>query len=435
MAIKDLKKSGTQQKQEPGYGVVLEVKKATKTSDGGVEVTGVILTSSAFGKAGDKVVLAGDEKALTNLENGGAKFNKPTAAAGTVLLLERARSKGLGEGGVRTITADYLTTISSPSKNYGDMGRGFKQAMASAPVISFPNVKPLSGEPKTIAWATNTPGITRRVKEGNDWKTKIFDTAWLREKYAEAVGAGKKAKVYLDTFDPSNALPATTAGDVADTIRALSMQSKNSVVLLRAFDEQASVLTRKIPIRSSKVGDEWIPDPDKTIEYCAENGYFKGVSNEALFDDIAKGESGMEVIPGERLFYPGDSADFVIKKSLANPPKNGDGAEYNVMSFTFGDRANNVAKVVIAGMLPPDGGFVPLNMVRDEPGVVGLREMATPNRQAVAGDQHQALAHDDMVSDDDMSLGDEMGMGDEEFGVHSQHVDDKQSASSSAPGM
>lgn len=432
MALNDLKKTGNQQKQEPGYGVVLEVKKATKNNDGGVEVVGVLQTTSAFGKAGDKVVLAGDQKALTNLENGGAKFSKPTAAAGTVLLLERARSKGLGEGGARTISAEYLTTISSPSKNY-DMERGFKQALASAPVISFPNVKPVGNEPKTIAWATNTPGIVRREKEGNEWKTKIYDRAWLKGKYEEALGAGKKAKVYMDTFEPSNALPATTATDVADTIKALSLQSKNSVVLLRAFDDANSVLTRKIPIQASKLGDEWVPDPDKAIEYFGEKGYFKGVANEALFADIAKGGSAMEVIPGERLFYPGDSANTVIKKSLTNPPTNGDGTDYNVMSFTFGDRANNVAKVVIAGMLPPDGGFVPLNMVRDEPGVSSLRDMATPNRQVNTGDQHQPLAHDDMVADDDMSFGDTMA--DEEFGVHTQHTDDKQSASSSAPGM
>lgn len=425
MALKELKKK-VQENNEPGFGAVMLVSSAVKGNDDQeVVVEGEILTNSVFGRPGDKVSLQGDAKAVTNLVNGGARFSTPHASAGTMLLLERARITGFTPDGVRKIACQYLTTISSPSKNY-DLGRGFRETMASAPVISFPNVAPGTGEPKIITWSTNTDGITRRTKEGDQWKSVTLDLDWIREKYAMALAAGKKVKVYVDTCDPSSAIPVSSADDVASSFRALAAQSSHSIALMRAFDETGFMLTRKIPIQSSKVGDEWVPNPDKTNEYYQANEYFRGVSNDELFDDVAAGGSRMEIIPGERLYYPGDSAAFVIKKSLTDPPTNAKGEAFNIMSFTFGAKANNVAPVIIAGIVPDGGGMVPLNMVRVEAGAVNFKELITPNLSNATRDHIENLTQDDMTGEDD----------DEEFGADLPgETDTRRSTSSQSFGM
>jgi len=430
MALGNLKNKN-QQNQEPGYGVIIKVSSATKAPDG-VMVNGEIQNTCALGEEGDKVLLNGDKKALINMTNGGAKFNNPDSSAGTILMLEAARSQGMDENNVLNITANYLTTISSPSKNYdGGLMPDWRSAVATAPVITFPNVNPADGEPRIIYWATNMPDIKRRVKEGDEWKTNTFDREWMADKYKEAVASGKRAKVHIDTYNPEEATPVSSASDIAETIQNFSQKHENCVVLLRAYDDK-DVWSRKITVRSTKVGDEWVPDPEGTVGYYDKNGYFKGVANENLFADVEQGGSALEVIPGNRLYYPHQSAEGLIEKTLLNPPHDKDGNSFNVTSFTFGKYANNCAKVLLSGLIPSDTGFLPTNFVRETPGLTALRNLATPNHQpAMKAEQHEPTPNDPMSQDDDMSLGDIMD--NEEFNQTVAKEEEKSSAPS--PGM
>lgn len=405
MALKDLKSGTPKKKQgfEAGYGVMLEVATAVKNEDGTVKVTGKALNSSSFIKAGEAVTVELDAVGQDNMSRGGAKFSKPESSAGTVLTLEGCRQKAI-DGDERVLTAKYVTTLKSNSKNY-DMDRDFKSVVASAPVIAFKNVKPADGEPKYIKWATNTDSIRSATKNAKgERQVNEYGREWIAAKYADALAAGEKAHVYMDVVRPERAAQVLSEQDFYDLVRANSNIDRNMVLCVRAYDNEGAVMTRKIEQRTKKDdAGKYQIDTDGLIEGLKKGRVLRAIAdNNKLFGEVKAGNVVMEVIPGNRMYFPGDSALTMIKKNLLSPAKDKEDNVVNTAAFIFGDKPYNYAKCLVPGLVGEDQRFMPINLVREEPGRMDLYTMTTPVTPTAPGTAMAAVpAAEDIHVDDE----------------------------------
>lgn len=432
MALKDLKTTKKSKKGfDPGYGVMLEVVTAEKDGNGGVKMKGKILNSTSFAQAGEMVIVVADD-AEYNMVKGGAKFGTPQSSAGTILTLEGCRQKSVDRD-ERTLSAKYVKTLKSNSKKYDEGDRDFKSVMASAPVIAFENVNPAAGEPKYIKWATNTDGVRSTVKNAKgDRQTIEFGRDWLATKYADAQAAGKKVHVYMDVLRPERAVLAANEQDFYDLVKANSAMDQNMVLAVRAYDS-GSIMTRKIEQRLKKdEAGKYNVDAEGLVESLKKGRVIGAIENNAgLFEQVANGDINLEVIPGTRMRFPTDSALSMIKQSLLTPPKDKDGNTLNPMSFIFGDKAFNYAKVLLPGLVTQDNRFMPINIVREEPGRVDLYTMTTPATPVAPGTVPAVPTDDDAHADDatlDQSLDANLAFDEDLTEEHSL-------AASSAPGV
>lgn len=431
MALKDLKDKGgkkTNKGFEPGHGVILEVATAIKNEDDSVKITGKVLNNSGFVKAGEMVTVEADNAAY-NMSKGGAKFGKPESTAGTILVLEGCKQKGM-DGEERVLSAKYVTTLKSNSKVYNDMDRDFKSVMASAPVIAFKNVAPADGEPKFIKWATNTESIRHSVKNAKgDRQVVEHGRDWLTEKHAAAVAAGEKVHVYMDVVQPERAALVADEQDFYALVKGHSINDRNMVLAVRAYDAK-DVMTRKIEQRMKKGADgAYSVDTEALVDSLQKGRIIKSVAdNGKLFEAVKAGEINLEVIPGSRMYFPADSALTMVKKNLLSPAKDKDGAVVNTMAFTFGDKAFNYARCLVPGLVTEDKRFMPINLVREEPSKVDLYSMITPATPVAPGTAPAVPAEDDAHIEDpamDQSL--DAAIFDEDLSVHAQ-------SSAPAPG-
>jgi len=434
MALKDLKSSSkgnnkASKSAGPGFGVMLEVVTAVKDdADKDVTITGKVLNTSSFVKAGEMVTVEAGN-AVYNMSKGGAKFNEPESNAGTILVLEGCRDKG-PSGEDRVLSAKYVTTLKSNNKNYDEYGRDYKSVMASAPVIAFKNAKPAEGEPGQIKWATNTEAVRHSVKDGKGNRQVVdFGRDWLIEKHKEALAAGQKISVYMDVVRPERAVLVSSEQDFYDLVRGHSINDRNMVLAVRAYDE-TGVATQKIAQRMKKDDQgKWDVDTDGLIESLKKGRVIRGIdNNDELFKDVSEGKTTLEIIPGSRMYFPIDSTLAMINKNLLTPAKDKDGALVNTMAFTFGDKAFNYARCLVPGLVTDDKRFMPTGIVREEPMKVDLYSMTTAATPVAPGTAPVVPAVDDAHADDqslDQSL--DAALFDEDVSGHAQ-------SSAPAPG-
>jgi hypothetical protein len=442
MALNNLKNKNFK-KQDPGYGLILEVVTATSTDGNDVVVYGKVMNSTVLAKPGEMVTVNGDHTALQNMRNGGANFKELDGSAGTVLVLEGCRQTRV-ENDMRLLSTRYVTTLKTNSLSYDEgIGRDFVSALASAPVLRFPNVQAEPGEPKMINYAMNSDGIFNRAPVEGKWETKHFDRDWVEAKLLEAQKASKKPNMYIDTLKPEQATLIYSFEELRETAKAVCNNSDNTLFVLRAFDGE-DVTTRKVTVIATKGEDgKYFADLDKTLNLLEEKGMFHQVAdNSKLFDEVTAGTIALELIPGERLYFGSDTKKNMINRSLINPPKDKEGNAMNTMAFTFGDKPYNMAKVLLPCMVMEDtGAKLVINLIREEPGRVELRDVVTPNTpngtQQKTGftsdtpgtQQKEGLTMGDMMSEDE----DTPALGDETFDINSSF--EEEPASTPGPGM
>lgn len=431
MGLKDLRGGNNKGNKSigPGFGVMLEVVTAVKDDKDNVTITGKAMNSSSFVTAGEMVTVEAPDAAY-NMAKGGASFktDAPDANAGTVLILEGCRQKGMA-GEERIISAKYVTTLMSNNKKY-DLARECKSVMASAPVIAFKNVNPAAGEPAYIKWATNTESIRHSVKDAKGNRQVMeHGRDWIADKYAAAVAANQKVHVYMDVVRPERAVLATNEKDFFDLVKGHSIADRNMVLAVRVYDAK-EVATRKIEQRLKKGEDgNYSVDTEALVESLQKGRVIRSVSDNAkLFEEVAAGKVSLEVIPGSRMYFGTDSALSMVKKNLTSPAKDKDGTVINTMAFTFGDKAFNYARCLVPGLVTDDNRFMPTNLVREEPAKVDLYTMTTAATPVAPGTAPATPAEDDAHADDqslDQSL--DASLFDEDLSIHAQ-------ASAPAPG-
>lgn len=381
-ALKKLQetKGAAGEKKYNAFGVVFSVDTATEVQDG-LKLTGKVLNTNQQVKEGEEVTVLfrgeNASKSITNFVKGNGKnsLKTPDAAKGTFLTLEGCFVTDEMDGDNRVLSARWLNTLAS-SRNSDHDNRSFiESVLATAPRISFKNTDVKPGEPERITLPINSKNLTAKVKNEHGTFDKEFSAEWAMKKLSELPAAEKPA-VTIDTIEPNDAVSVTDRASLEKTLRDQLVRGTKALAMLRVTDGE-DVLTRAVYVAYKKVGDDYLPDVDKTLDEMFKNNIFKGVPNDDLFSGLASGSVKVESIPGYRMTYAGDpSKDDNAAFKLVTDVKEGKTQRYEMI---FGTDANRFAKVILPGIARNDSvaGFSPFNILADEPGTYLANEFNT----------------------------------------------------------
>lgn len=386
MSLKDLQAASasaapTTTHANTSFGAVLRVVTAEEV-DGGLKLTGTTLTNNSRLPSDSEVtVLFRNDtgKALSNFIKGHDKrvLQNPENAAGSFVLLESCYLNGEMDGDRQVISARWINTLAA-SGDTDHANRSFvENVYASAPRLAFDNPNPKPGEPKRITLPTNAKSITARVATDGQSADREFTREWAVGKLRE-LPASTKVAVTIDTIDPSDARKIGSRAELDDALRDQLGRGTKAIALIRISDSVNDVLTRLIYVPFKKEGSTYVPDVDKAMDELYARNIIRGIGNEALLSAIDSGGYTVEVVPGYRMTYAGDTTrDNNAAYKLVSDVKGGRADARS--QVIFGDDPSRFAKVILGGIARNENvdGFSPVYVITDEPGTYAPYEIQT----------------------------------------------------------
>ncbi|WP_324042469.1 hypothetical protein [Aeromonas caviae] len=386
-------------------GISLQIEKAiiTEGESGEVmELVGTATNTTSVFKEGERlrVQFRQDqmEKVIGNLLKGTGQSNKAMLAkmksdegalAGSLVAVEHSypvKNEGLRTtdmDGNTIMMARWLTTVSSNLKMGHDDRQMLDGVFASAPKIRFDNPKAdLPDEPKSITVPVNAGAddkiwvqIPSSSGVGNVPRPQTLE--WVKERLKEST----RISVYLDTLssDPNQCAQINSLDSLKQALTEQLSQGTTALSMLRLTDETgADVLTRKVSVIFKKVGDEYQPDPEQTIQKLLERPMFKEVTNEQVFTGLDSGVLKMEAIPGYRVSFSGNAnSDNNVSNKIVNQVLKGNSTNFNVV---WGSNGENYSRVLLPGIARSDSiaGFTPTGYLQEEMGTYTAKTLPTP---------------------------------------------------------
>lgn len=407
MSLKALQAAGGSAASTPRtnttFGAVLRVATAEEV-DGGLKLTGTTLTRNSRLDADSEVTVMfrnDGGKAVSNFIKGHDKrvLQKPDNAAGSYVLLESCYLTGEQDEGRQVLSSRWINTLAAAGDS-DHANRSFvENVFATAPRLSFDNPTQEAGEPKRITLPTNAQSIRARVLVDGQAGDREFSRDWAVEKL-KALPQGAKVAVTIDTVDPSDARKVTNRNELEAALREQLGRGTKAIAMIRVTDEE-DVMSRLIYVPFKREGGEYKPDVDKAIEELYARNILKGIPNDKLLEKIDIGELTVEVVPGYRMTYAGDtSQDNNAAYKLVSDVKNGRAAARS--EVIFGNDHTRFAKVILGGIARNESvdGFSPIHVITDEPGTWAAYEIDTPNiaPRRIEGTGRE-LADDDVEED------------------------------------
>lgn len=385
------------------FAVVMEVAESSEV-DGGLRLVGSVQNASKVFADQEvvSVTFRGDvAKSVTNFRKGGGRVDpaNPGASAGTIVTLESCYlTNEKDSAGRRVVSARWVNTLQSSAKQ-GD-GRSFvDEIFATAPRLNFANPRAnRPGEPERITLGVNAASVRVDLRNERGSYSKEMSRDWAVERLKE-LPVGEKVRVNIDVIEPEAAVLATTREAFEAALREQLAVGPKAFCVARVSDGE-QVIARSVYVSHKVVDGAYLPDVDRAIDELFSNNVFRNVPNDDLFASLAAGDYKVEVIPGYRMTWAGDtSKDDNSAFKLVEDVKNGRAEHYELI---FGQDANNWARVVLAGISRDQqsmAGFSPFNVIAD--GVQKLRanELSTANFQprvesAAESTQASDVAHE-----------------------------------------
>lgn len=366
------------------FGAVVEVVESSEV-EGGLQLLAKVKSSSKVVGFDEEVVVRfrGDvAKSVTNFRKGGGRIDpkKPDASAGTVVTLESCYlTPDKDETGRPVISARWINTLQSSAKD-GDSRSFVDEVLATAPRIGFANPRSgRPGEPDRITLGVNATSVRVELRNERGFYSKEMPREWALERLRE-VPSSEKVRVSVDALEPERAVLATSRESFEAEVREQLSAGSRAFCLARVFDGE-EVIARSIYVSHKVVDGNYVPDVSRAIEELFANNVFRNVPNDTLFDGVESGEFKIEVVPGYRMTWAGDtSRDDNSAFKMVEDVKSGRSEHYEMI---FGEDANNWARVIFAGIARDDSmaGFSPFNLIADGVKRFRANELATANFQ------------------------------------------------------
>lgn len=362
------------------FGAVLRVATAEQV-DGGLKLTGTTLTKNSRLPADSEVTVLfrGDgSKAVSNFIKGHDKkvLQAPDNAAGSYVMLESCYLTGKLDGDRQEVSSRWINTLAAVGDS-DHANRSFvENVYATAPRLAFDNPSPEPGEPKRITLPTNAQSIRARVVVDGQPGDREFSREWAIEKLKQ-LPASAKVAVTIDTIDPQDARKVGSRAELEAALREQLGRGTKAISMIRVTDGE-DVMSRLIYVPFKKEGGTYLPDVDKAMEELYERNIIKGIPNEALLQNIDEGKLTVEVLPGYRMTYAGDTTrDNNAAFKLVSDVKNGRAAARS--EVIFGSDQSRFAKVILGGIARNEtvDGFSPTLVITDEPGNFAANEIET----------------------------------------------------------
>lgn len=394
MSLKDLQAAAASSaanksnQANTSFGAVLRVTTAEQV-DGGLRLTGTTLTkNSRLPTESEVTVVFTDLKgqprdggrAVSNFVKGHDKkvLQAPENAAGSYVLLESCYLTGKLDGERQEISSRWINTLAAAGDT-DHANRSFvENVYATAPRLAFDNTKPESGEPKRITLPVNAESIKARVVVEGVASDREFSREWAVEKLRQ-LPVGAKVAVTVDTIDPQDARKVVNRSELDEALREQLVRGTKAISMIRVSDGE-DVMSRLIYVPFKKEGNNYLPDVDKAMEELYDRNIIRGIPNEKLLEAIDAGGLTVEVVPGYRMTFAGDtSKDNNAAFKLVSDVKGG--AIEKRSKVLFSDDPTRFAKVILGGIARNEtvDGFSPILIITDEPGTFAASEIVTPH--------------------------------------------------------
>lgn len=377
------------------FAVVLQVSSAVLDKAGDKEflkLSGTVL-NEVPGAGRDlpvAVEFRGDDadRAVSNFikGHGGSRkiFDKAENASGSVLTLESCYLTEQVVDDRMVISSRWLNTLQKANEATHSDRSFLEGVMATSPRVSFenPDFRPGNEEPRIITIPVSQEKFTARVETEHGTFSREFDRAWGIERL-NRLPKDAKPSVFIDTVEPNNAKLVTSEEELRAALTEQLGRGTRSLVLLRVTDGE-EVIDRLVYGQYKKEGDQYLPDPEATIEQLFQNNVFRDIANDDLLAGLADGTLKIDAVPGYRLGYAGNPLkDDNAAYKLVSDLKANKVTRYEIM---FGKEPNRFASVVLPGVARNDtiAGFSPINVIADRPGRHAAHEIATAHIDAKA---------------------------------------------------
>jgi hypothetical protein len=306
----------------PSKSIVFKVEtfEGTGEPDSPLTMVGTASMGNELVKEGEQITVVMQER--FNKDRTSALTRFCGSAPGSIIMLDGCYRNQDGN-----ISSNWANAIISQKERVGDPKsyhnrRGVLSFISEVPTLRVPNVNRGEGEPAFIHWQLNQDEMTI----GNVTR----DRAWLKKKVEESELS--KVRVHFDTFEPEHSVLVSSYEEMSNIISELVTEGRSA--LIRAFDEEGVVMTRKAMANADN-------NPQETLDFLSDRGIFSGVNNEELFQYIASGEGQMEIIPMDRRYYVSDSKQSVVSGFT------GGRAKQMIGAFGMGDNTAQLAAVYL----------------------------------------------------------------------------------------
>lgn len=368
------------------FAAVLQVKTAMEEG-GELKLTGTILNEvpDRGSNMDAAVVFRGEDasKAVTNFIKGAGGSRRvldtPDAASGSFVTLESCYLTEDKEGELPVVSSRWLNTLMAANKSEHANRSFLENIFASSPRVSFDNPDYREGaeEPETITIPVAQPKFFARVTTDHGTFNREFDRSWGIEKL-KRLPKGSKPSVFIDTIEPNGGQLVGSIDELKAVLTEQLGRGTRATALLRVTDGE-EVVDRMVYGSYKKDGDEYKPDPERTIEDLLSNNIFRGLANDDLVAGLGAGTLKIESIPGYRMNYAGnptqdDNAAFKLVQDLAADRL----TRYEII---FGKSNNHFTSVLLPGIARDEtiAGFSPINVIADRPGHFAANEIVTHN--------------------------------------------------------
>lgn len=406
MSLKDLIQAPSPTAAHPAqfntsFGAVLRVETAQEVN-GALKLTGTVITDNGQLPANSAVSVVFEDlkgqprdggKAVSNFVKGHDKkiLQAPENAAGSFVILESCYLTGKSEGDRQELSSRWINTLAAAG-DQDHANRSFvSNVYATAPRLGFKNPTQAEGEPATISLSANAKSVAGRVEVDGRKVTREFTREWAIEKLKQ-LPANAKVDVSIDTIAADQAVKVGSRAELDSHLREQLGRGTKAMALIRIADEE-TVMTRLVYVPFKTEGKVYKPDVDRAMAELFERNIMKGIPNAAFLDAIDAGKYVVEVVPGYRMRYAGDTTrDNNAAFKLVSDVKSGRAAARN--EVIFGSDAGNFAKVILGGIARNEevDGFSPMLVISAEPGVVDASKIETPHIRP------RAPAHDPAVA-------------------------------------
>lgn len=260
------------------------------------------------------------------------------SSQGSVLILENCVKV---DGSDDTISTRWITTAKSSTKaaspDTGHAQREIDKAFIAVPTVFFKNPVVAEGEPLHINWSLTAPTSRLRGPKGY----ADYDRAWFMSKISQ-VKDHKAVRVAALALQPTASVKVDTLDAALETIKDF-IGTQGMAAFVRIRDENNGV-------ESVIVRNDYSKTPDVVVEDLKAAGLFRNVPNEAVADEVAKGNWVLEVMPGIEIPFLGDSLQRIVSDLQTREVK--DLVNFNI---NYGDKRGGVTEAILV-TLPTSNG-------------------------------------------------------------------------------